>query len=87
MCWDDALRGPAVDVLGPASNVTMPYYIKNPNSVGYDPFDDNYDGTTAVVMVDDHVFLLESEALGVGAVEAFGDHEELRLSEPDRSRP
>ena len=41
----DSRRGDGLDLLGPASNVTMPYYLKNKNSVGYDQFDDNYDGT------------------------------------------
>ena len=41
----DSKRGPGLDILAPASNVTMPYYSKNPNSVGYDQYDDNYDGT------------------------------------------
>jgi hypothetical protein len=47
--YADSLRGNGLDVLGPADDVTMPYYIRNPNSVGYDQYDDNYDGTTAVV--------------------------------------
>ena len=47
--WSDSLRGTGLDVLAPADDVTMPYYIKNPNSVGYDQYDDNYDGTTAIV--------------------------------------
>lgn len=47
--YADALRGPALDLLGPADNVTMPYYLKNPNSTGYDQYDDNYDGTPTLV--------------------------------------
>jgi hypothetical protein len=47
--YADSLRGNGLDVLGPADDVTMPYYIKNPNSVGYDQYDDNYNGTTAIV--------------------------------------
>jgi subtilisin family serine protease len=38
-------RGPAIDLLGPSVNVTMPYYQRNLSSTGYDTYDDNFDGT------------------------------------------
>lgn len=47
--WAGSRTGPALSLLGPADNVTMPYYLKNKNSVGYDRFDDNYDGTATLV--------------------------------------
>lgn len=46
--YDDSRRGAGLDILGPASNVTMPYYLRNKNSVGYDQYDDNYDGTSTL---------------------------------------
>jgi hypothetical protein len=46
--YADSLRGPALDVLGPADNVTMPYYVKS-NNPGYDQYDDNYTGTPVLV--------------------------------------
>jgi hypothetical protein len=46
--YADSKRGPEVSVLGPADQVTLSYYQKNPNSVGYDAYDDNYDGTPIV---------------------------------------
>ncbi len=49
--WDDSKRGPGLDVLGPAVNVTMTYYVRNPNALtGYTPpYDDNYTGTGQLV--------------------------------------
>jgi subtilisin family serine protease len=47
--WNDSLRGPGLDILGPSYNVTMTYYLQNKvNGVGvggYDQYDDNYTGT------------------------------------------
>jgi hypothetical protein len=47
--YADSRRGNGLDVLAPAENVTLSYYIKNPNSTGFDAEDDNYDGTAAIV--------------------------------------
>ncbi len=47
--WADSRRGPALDLLGPASNVTMTYYLRNLNSTGYSQYDDKYDGTPTLV--------------------------------------
>jgi subtilisin family serine protease len=40
--------GTGLDIVGPAVNVTMPYYQRNKASPGYDQFDDNYDGTPVI---------------------------------------
>jgi subtilisin family serine protease len=51
--WNDSLRGPGLDILGPSFNVTMTYYLQNKvNGVGvggYDQYDDNYTGTDVLV--------------------------------------
>ncbi len=47
--WNDSLRGFGLDLLGPSHNVTMPYYVKNPNANGYNQYDDNYTGSTSIV--------------------------------------
>jgi hypothetical protein len=46
--WNDSRRGAGAAILGPASQVTVPAYTRNPASVGYDQYDDNYDGTTSL---------------------------------------
>jgi hypothetical protein len=47
--WADTERGTGLDLLAPGVNVTAPAYVQNPNSTGFDSFDDNYDGTVSVV--------------------------------------
>src|SRR5207302_3344242 len=47
--WADSRRGQGLDILAPSYNVTMPWYIRNKNSIGYDQYDDNYDGTPVLV--------------------------------------
>ena len=44
----DSKRGSGLQLLAPASNVTMSYYSKNLNSVGYDQYDDKFDGTPII---------------------------------------
>jgi hypothetical protein len=46
--YADSRRGPGLSILAPAYNVTMPYYARNLNSIGYDQFDDNYNGTPII---------------------------------------
>ena len=46
--YADSKRGPGLQILGPASNVTMLYYQKNSAGVGYDQYDDNYTGTPII---------------------------------------
>ena len=43
--YADSKRGTGLEILAPANNVTMPYYVRNVNSTGADRYDDNYDGT------------------------------------------
>ena len=51
--YNDSLRGAGLDLLGPALDVTMPYYLQhkvnNQPVGGFDQFDDNYTGTTTLV--------------------------------------
>lgn len=46
--YADSKRGPGLQILGPASNVTMLYYQKNAAITGFDQFDDNYTGTPII---------------------------------------
>ena len=46
--YADSLRGPLVKLLAPASDVTMPYYLRNTTTPGYSPFDDLYNGTYTI---------------------------------------
>lgn len=51
--WPDSRRGAGLDLLAPASNVTMTYYLEHKvNGVGfngYDQYDDNYTGQNVLV--------------------------------------
>jgi subtilisin family serine protease len=47
--WFGSRRGTGLDILAPADNVTMPFYILNRKHVGYDQYDDRYDGTPTIV--------------------------------------
>jgi membrane-anchored mycosin MYCP len=44
----DSRDGTGLTILGPAVDVTLPYYERNKSSTGYDQFDDNYDGTAVL---------------------------------------
>jgi subtilisin family serine protease len=47
--WFGSRRGKGLDILGPAENVTMPYYVRNKADPGFDQYDDRYDGTATIV--------------------------------------
>jgi hypothetical protein len=49
--WNDSVRGTGTELVAPAADVTMIYYIENPATKGdgYDQYDDNYTGTTSPV--------------------------------------
>jgi len=49
--YSDSVRGTGTELVAPASDVTMIYYIENPATKGdgYDQYDDNYTGTAEPV--------------------------------------
>ena len=51
--YNDSLRGAGLDLLGPALDVTMPYYLQHKVGGvpvgGFSQFDDDYTGTTTLV--------------------------------------
>jgi subtilisin family serine protease len=53
--------GTGTDLVGPAVDVTLPDYTRNPKSHGFDQFDDNYDGTA----------ILTSHAVGTSWASAY----------------
>src|SRR5205823_6233146 len=60
--------GAGLDLVGPAVHVTMPYYLRNKASHGYDEFDDNYDGTPTLTDLADGTSWASAYVAGAVAI-------------------